>query len=155
MLIELAIFYKCTLTKIDAVCSHKTIYFIHCIYILSHVVFDKHMLSHCITQSISHPHFIYFENQQKFEYNPWLLIKPQQCGKLHFWSTCPKNRCLSYVLHKIPLAQANFHLAQLKIYSHYSNNQLKSFAFHFCCFACRPENLQLIKIHLAPSHYPD
>ena len=35
-----------------------------------------------------------------------------------FLEPSPENKCLLYVLYKIPVAQANFLLAQLKIYSY-------------------------------------
>ena len=39
--------------------------------------------------------------------------------KTKFLEHSPENRCLVYVLYKIPLTQADFLLAQLKIYSHW------------------------------------
>ena len=45
------------------------------------------------------------------------------CSEFPVWETkflehSPEDRCSSYVLYKIPLAQANFLLAQLKMHSH-------------------------------------
>ena len=47
-----------------------------------------------------------------------------------FLEHSPKNRCPLYVLYKIPLAQANFLLTQLKMYSHWRAGEHKFPSLH-------------------------
>ena len=54
----------------------------------------------------------------RLEYASILGEVVSQCGKLNFWTTHPKTDS-PYVLYKIPLAQANFPPAQLKMHSHW------------------------------------
>ena len=58
-----------------------------------------------------------------------------QCVKLNFWSTCLQTS-VPYVLNKIPLTQANFLLAQLKIHSHW--RALVSLTVTVAVFNCTP-----------------